>query len=263
MNLFLNYGVIWNLRNTEHFYFHFEIIDYLKDNIKGLPTIERSFLDYNYLFEKETLIFKEPRKMEEAIELASVDKLRSSILSSFMTAVRAASKSTKGNLQKSGKQLEFTMNIYKNINRIGKSSRTAYIINLLEDMEQPANNVAVRMIDQTHALQLLEETNEAFRELYNTRSKHTWNYKQQSNMDMIKAAVNHALKDILAELELLFESNRRMDTYNTGEEERLKEIIREINAILHNTHRIITYRKKAVEISQISNFSGEEQKLLT
>lgn len=245
MKLAINHSVIWHLRNAEHYNFHYEIIDYLQGNLQGLATVEKSYLYYKSLFDKENQIFQQSRKMKDTEAIISADKLRLSILSGLFSAIRAASKSSKKEHQQAGSLLEFSINPYKRIRYIGRLSRTAYIINLLEDLQSDEYKKAVNSIDQAEALELLEQANEAFRELDSQRYNLNWEKKLKGNMAGIKTPVNRAFRNLLTEIDLTYEFNRRSDNYNTELEERLLLIIQEINAILHNTKRIIAYRKEA------------------
>lgn len=242
MNLTFNYGIVWRLRNAEHFNFHYEIVDSLKENMDGLASVEKSFIYYKSLFDKEDVIFKQSRRMRETNDIIRADELRSSILVSFSTAIRAAVKSVNENMREAGNLLEFAIDAYKDIHRVSMGARTSYIINLLEDMDQVENREAVTLIDQSETVNLLSQSNEAFREIYNQRTDHIWDKKVLGNMSSIKPPVNHAFKDLLAEIKLLYESNKRTVPYSMELEDKLDVIIKEINAILNNAYRIVAYR---------------------
>ncbi|MDR0750650.1 MAG: DUF6261 family protein [Tannerellaceae bacterium] len=218
------------LRNAEHFGFYEYIVKAYTPYEPLFAELAGVWKAFHSLFTKENEIYKRnPRQWETASIRSAWLKTRSAFLLIKRT-VEAASYDTDEAAKAASGKLAFVLGNYSRIPAVAMNEVSALVINLIQDLRQPATAAAAELLRLAPHIGRLEDANEAFRELYLTRAKEQEYLAIQGNMQEIRPQVDAAFARFAQTLDSAHTIARV--TGQAAKAATLAEVIESLNAII-------------------------------
>ncbi|MDR1623777.1 MAG: DUF6261 family protein, partial [Tannerellaceae bacterium] len=193
--------LVHGLRNAEHFGFYGYVVRLYTPYRALLAELTVVWDAFHVLFEKEDEIFKRNPKQEETGSIRSACEEMHSAFMLIKRTVEAASYDASPTVKAASEKLAFVLGNYVKLPSVAMNEASALAINLVQDLRLPANAPAVATLGLGTHIDRLEETNEAFQELYLERAKEQESLAEQGNMREIRPLVDKAFDAFAQTLE--------------------------------------------------------------
>jgi hypothetical protein len=229
------------LRNGEHFQLHWTLVDFLKDKVTDFTSLTTVFATYKRLFEHEDIVFKHNARMVGTAEIKAADKVRGDAFRALRMTVKALTKNINLPNRKLANDLLLIIDNFKKAPYKAYMENTAYISNLVEELQLPANQTKVEELLLDGLVTALYESNILFRTLYNNRSEWLEAQKKQGNMEDIRRPLDIAFRNVASAINTFYEFNE-LGEKNATTRSKLEAMIEGVNAHIDNALRAIAYR---------------------
>lgn len=241
MNKIKRLGVFNYLRNGEHFQLHWTLHDFLTDKVTDFTPLSTIFATYKNLFEHEDIVFKHNARMVGTMAIKAADRVRGDAFRAMRMTVKGLTLNIDLPNRKLADDLLLIIDNFKRAPYKAYAENTAYISNLVEELQIPANFEKVEELSLDGLLTALDESNIAFRSLYNHRSEWLEAQKMQGSMRDIRRPLDLAFRNVASAINSLHEVNE-LGEKNADTRQKLEVMIVGINAHIDNALRVIAYR---------------------
>ncbi|MDL2278929.1 DUF6261 family protein, partial [Parabacteroides sp. OttesenSCG-928-G07] len=242
MKTIIKPAVLRRLRNDEHFQTHARFILYLEEPIADFTELTSFFTAYKQLFNHEDIVFKHRSRMIGTQAVDAADRRRDDEFRSLRMAVKSGLRSIDPEIQAAAEILIIIIDNYKDAPYRNYSGASAYITNLIQELKSTEYLPLVTKLGLVPAVNLLDEANDAFEEVYSRRTSWLEQQRMQGNMQMIRPPVDEAFNELTFLINSLYASNE-IGAKDADKRTKLAAIIDELNAELHNIARAIAYRQ--------------------
>ncbi|MDL2265255.1 DUF6261 family protein [Parabacteroides sp. OttesenSCG-928-G21] len=215
---------------------------FLETSVVDITELSTVYAAYKQLFDHEDLVFKHHSKMIGTQDVIKADRNRDNEFISVRMGIKSALRSTDPEIQAAAQLLMPIVDNYKAIPKKSYNEATAYVTNLIQEFLLITYQPSVTKLGMGPAVNLLDEANKAFEEVYNKRTNWLEKQKQQGNMEKIRPQVDEAFDLVVKIINSLYAVNE-IGEKDANKREKLAAMIDEINAQLDNMARSIAYRK--------------------
>lgn len=220
-----------NIRNGEHFEFHFSVVKLITDKIDSLPGLTRLWNIYLPLFEREDSIFKQYRKAAETEMIKMADQKRDETFMLIKRTVDFSLYSNVSAVKTAALQLKYILDNFKGVNTKPYVENTALLTNMIQEFNKPAYSTALTQLELRTTVDQLEAENIAFAAIYAERASNQYSKKELGTMDMIRPKVDKAYAELADGINTLYKSNEML-AQDEGTRELLGSIIDVINSYI-------------------------------
>ena len=123
-----------NMRNDEHFQFHYEFSKIVREHGIAKLKIDDQFTAYAALFQDEDTALKKITKSAITPEIQDADKQRDIIFRGMVDAHKAALKHFDPDKQSAAKRLKVVFDTYGNVAKKPLNEQTSAIINMIQEI---------------------------------------------------------------------------------------------------------------------------------
>ncbi|MDR1918967.1 MAG: DUF6261 family protein [Tannerellaceae bacterium] len=231
-----------NLRNGEHFQYHWSIITFLKELLRPSLGLVSLWNDYESIFQIEYIVYKQNPKAEETKEIKEADEKRDAAFRMLKLSIDAAALSEEAEIQTAGKKLKLVFENYKNAYLKPYLENTALVTNLVQDLKETQHAVYVEQLNLTTAVESLSAKNEAFETIYNERSIEKHEKELLGTMVEIRPQVDKTYRALMDGIQALYASNELVGK-NAELHTLLTSIIDTINSYIEQMQYV--YKRRA------------------
>jgi hypothetical protein len=245
-----------NVRNAEHFQFHWTIVSFLSTVINKILALFQLWTIYSTDFRIEDTLYKQSRKASETKKLKDAHTMRDKLFRLIKLAIDTATLNPDSQMQNAAQHLKDLFEVYKNASQKTYLESTALITNLIQDLEKPENAAYVELLELTASVDALAAQNRAFDLLYNKRSESNYNKKEQGSMSKARIKVDKSYYDLVSAVNAIYQSNELM-AKDKDLRDLLADIIDTMNSYIEQIE-LVYARRNAKYKAKKSNGSDED-----
>jgi hypothetical protein len=230
------------LRVAEHLGFYYMIVDTIKDDVEHIALLQPAWRGFRILLDKESEIFKWPRRSEYGTAILNGDRKRVDGFLAVKQQIRAACHSLDPAIRSEGEALAWLIDPYKELYRLPLVERSAQLdILLCKLAEAPA--ASINALHLQPAIDALAEQNQAFRRIEELRSEGRYRKYTMGTIRTVRPRVDHAFADFTMKLDILCRAAFIEGDKATGEQ--MEKIIRRINGFIDDYKNILAHHHSA------------------
>ncbi|MDR1937136.1 MAG: DUF6261 family protein [Tannerellaceae bacterium] len=252
----IRYFNLKNIRNAEHFQFHWMVVAYLSAVINQIIALIQLWLIYYTGFGSEDTLYKQSRKSSETLKLRKANTMRGKLFKLIKFAIETALLDPDTGRQEAAQNLKDLFNVYKNASQKTYLETTALITNLMQDLEKPENDAYVTLLGLSESINALAAQNQAFDLLYKKRSESNYVKKAQGSMNKARTKTDKSFYDLVSGINALYQTNEITDK-DPQLRHLLGEAIDAINSYIDQIELVYARRNAKYKVKK-SNGSEEE-----
>lgn len=196
-----------NGRNTEHFFFHSNVLAILTEEKAAKLGIAPQRKAYATLFDREDIAFRQSAKLKLTNEIEEKDKVRDGLLAYINSLVNTNLACPLADKRKAAEEISFVLNTYADAGRKPLRENTALVHNLVGDLQKEACAPYLATLGLTELVQQLKEANDDFLATFNSRADDRFVRDSADKMKEIRPQVDEAYRTVTAAINALYQVN--------------------------------------------------------
>ena len=223
-------------RNPEHYQVHRKLLEKATQELAekyGFAPLRTPYADY---YATEDDCYLRNLGFELTPEIVTSDGKRDDLLLYLLHSIENATLLPIEDKAKAGKHLTFVVKPYKKANRLSMAQETGAVADLVKKLQEEENQADVETLGLTEIVQLLDEANESFDELYGSRAGESLSRATSETMRTIRPKVDKAFKKMATAINALYQVNELVEK-DPEKREELGALIKGINEILHQLQK--------------------------
>ena len=223
-------------RNPEHYQVHRKLLEKATQELAekyGFAPLRTPYADY---YATEDDCYLRNLGFELTPEIVTSDGKRDDLLLYLLHSIENATLLPIEDKAKAGKHLTFVVKPYKKAHRLSMAQETGAVADLVKKLKEEENQADVETLGLTEIVQLLDEANESFDELYGSRAGESLSRATSETMRTIRPKVDKAFKKMATAINALYQVNELVEK-DPEKREELGALIKGINEILHQLQK--------------------------
>ena len=229
---------LYRLRNGEHYQLGRDVLKKVTPELAQKYGFQAVYTPYKGVFDTEDACYLQSRGFESTPEIEASDEERDEMLVFMTQSILAATHSPVKETKEAANRLYFILKPHLQAYSLNYVAETGSIADLCGKLKAEENAADVEKVGMTDAVALLEEKNNAFNELYSSRSIDVLSRTTSETMKTIRPKVDEAFKALVSAINAIYQVNELV-TKSSETKEELGEVITQINAHLLQLQKIL------------------------
>lgn len=242
------------MRNGEHYQLNRRLLKAIPVEFAEKYGVSASRAKLQQAFDSENECYVGNVRFLNTAEIEALDKKRSNLFIFFLKTIQSGLYSPEDDVVNAAKHLEYVIKPYKDAYRSTYAQKSAMIADFVDLVQDETIQADLEKLGLAATVATLEEANEAFDTIYESRSKERLNRSVAETMKTIRPKVDKAFTELAKDINAFYRVNE-LTTKDEETQTAMLDVIMTVNSLLYEMEKTLS---RAGIINKSSNGNDEE-----
>ena len=245
------------MRNSEHYQLNRRLLKYIPVEFAEKYGVSASRSKFQLTFYSENECYVGNTKFASTNEIETLDKKRSNLFIFFLKTIQSGLYNPEEAVVNAAKRMEYLIKPYKDAYRLSYAQKSAMIADFVDLVQEDEIQADLEALGLANTVSKLEEANEEFDTVYETRSTERLNRSISETMKTVRPKVDKAFTELAKDINAFFRVNE-LTTKDAETRTDFLAVIEKVNSLLYEMEK--TLSRAGIIGKPSGSTSGDEDK---
>ena len=245
------------MRNSEHYQLNRRLLKYIPVEFAEKYGVSASRSKFQLTFYSENECYVGNTKFASTNEIETLDKKRSNLFIFFLKTIQSGLYNPEEAVVNAAKRMEYLIKPYKDAYRLSYAQKSAMIADFVDLVQDDEIQTDLEALGLANTVSKLEEANEEFDTVYETRSTERLNRSISETMKTVRPKVDKAFTELAKDINAFFRVNE-LTTKDAETRTDFLAVIEKVNSLLYEMEK--TLSRAGIIGKPSGSTSGDEDK---
>ena len=227
------------MRNSEHYQLNRRLLKYIPVEFAEKYGVSASRSKFQLTFYSENECYVGNTKFASTNEIETLDKKRSNLFIFFLKTIQSGLYNPEEAVVNAAKRMEYLIKPYKDAYRLSYSQKSAMIADFVDLVQEDEIQADLEALGLANTVSKLEEANEEFDTVYETRSTERLNRSISETMKTVRPKVDKAFTELAKDINAFFRVNE-LTTKDAETRTVFLAVIEKVNSLLYEMEKTLS-----------------------
>lgn len=227
------------MRNSEHYQLNRRLLKYIPVEFAEKYGVSASRSKFQLTFYSENECYVGNTKFASTNEIETLDKKRSNLFIFFLKTIQSGLYNPEEAVVNAAKRMEYLIKPYKDAYRLSYAQKSAMIADFVDLVQDDEIQTDLEALGLANTVSKLEEANEEFDTVYETRSTERLNRSISETMKTVRPKVDKAFTELAKDINAFFRVNE-LTTKDTETRTDFLAVIEKVNSLLYEMEKTLS-----------------------
>ena len=227
------------MRNSEHYQLNRRLLKYIPVEFAEKYGVSASRSKFQMTFYSENECYVGNTKFASTNEIETLDKKRSNLFIFFLKTIQSGLYNPEEAVVNAAKRMEYLIKPYKDAYRLSYAQKSAMIADFVDLVQDDEIQTDLEALGLANTVSKLEEANEEFDTVYETRSTERLNRSISETMKTVRPKVDKAFTELAKDINAFFRVNE-LTTKDAETRTAFLAVIEKVNSLLYEMEKTLS-----------------------
>ncbi len=227
------------MRNSEHYQLNRRLLKYIPVEFAEKYGVSASRSKFQLTFYSENECYVGNTKFASTNEIETLDKKRSNLFIFFLKTIQSGLYNPEEAVVNAAKRMEYLIKPYKDAYRLSYAQKSAMIADFVDLVQDDEIQTDLEALGLANTVSKLEEANEEFDTVYETRSTERLNRSISETMKTVHPKVDKAFTELAKDINAFFRVNE-LTTKDAETRTDFLAVIEKVNSLLYEMEKTLS-----------------------
>lgn len=227
------------MRNSEHYQLNRRLLKYIPVEFAEKYGVSASRSKFQLTFYSENECYVGNTKFASTNEIETLDKKRSNLFIFFLKTIQSGLYNPEEAVVNAAKRMEYLIKPYKDAYRLSYAQKSAMIADFVDLVQDDEIQADLEALGLANTVSKLEEANEEFDTVYETRSTERLNRSISETMKTVRPKVDKAFTELAKDINAFFRVNE-LTTKDAETRTDFLAVIEKVNSLLYEMEKTLS-----------------------
>ena len=227
------------MRNSEHYQLNRRLLKYIPVEFAEKYGVSASRSKFQLTFYSENECYVGNTKFASTNEIETLDKKRSNLFIFFLKTIQSGLYNPEEAVVNAAKRMEYLIKPYKDAYRLSYAQKSAMIADFVDLVQDDEIQTDLEALGLANTVSKLEEANEEFDTVYETRSTERLNRSISETMKTVRPKVDKAFTELAKDINAFFRVNE-LTTKDAETRTDFLAVIEKVNSLLYEMEKTLS-----------------------
>lgn len=227
------------MRNSEHYQLNRRLLKYIPVEFAEKYGVSASRSKFQLTFYSENECYVGNTKFASTNEIETLDKKRSNLFIFFLKTIQSGLYNPEEAVVNAAKRMEYLIKPYKDAYRLSYAQKSAMIADFVDLVQEDKIQTDLEALGLANTVSKLEEANEEFDTVYETRSTERLNRSISETMKTVRPKVDKAFTELAKDINAFFRVNE-LTTKDAETRTDFLAVIEKVNSLLYEMEKTLS-----------------------
>ena len=227
------------MRNSEHYQLNRRLLKYIPVEFAEKYGVSASRSKFQMTFYSENECYVGNTKFASTNEIETLDKKRSNLFIFFLKTIQSGLYNPEEAVVNAAKRMEYLIKPYKDAYRLSYAQKSAMIADFVDLVQDDEIQTDLEALGLANTVSKLEEANEEFDTVYETRSTERLNRSISETMKTVRPKVDKAFTELAKDINAFFRVNE-LTTKDAETRTDFLAVIEKVNSLLYEMEKTLS-----------------------
>lgn len=227
------------MRNSEHYQLNRRLLKYIPVEFAEKYGVSASRSKFQLTFYSENECYVGNTKFASTNEIETLDKKRSNLFIFFLKTIQSGLYNPEEAVVNAAKRMEYLIKPYKDAYRLSYAQKSAMIADFVDLVQEDEIQTDLEALGLANTVSKLEEANEEFDTVYETRSTERLNRSISETMKTVRPKVDKAFTELAKDINAFFRVNE-LTTKDAETRTDFLAVIEKVNSLLYEMEKTLS-----------------------
>lgn len=227
------------MRNSEHYQLNRRLLKYIPVEFAEKYGVSASRSKFQLTFYSENECYVGNTKFASTNEIETLDKKRSNLFIFFLKTIQSGLYNPEEAVVNAAKRMEYLIKPYKDAYRLSYVQKSAMIADFVDLVQEEEIQADLEALGLANTVSKLEEANEEFDTVYETRSTERLNRSISETMKTVRPKVDKAFTELAKDINAFFRVNE-LTTKDAETRTDFLAVIEKVNSLLYEMEKTLS-----------------------
>lgn len=227
------------MRNSEHYQLNRRLLKYIPVEFAEKYGVSASRSKFQLTFYSENECYVGNTKFASTNEIETLDKKRSNLFIFFLKTIQSGLYNPEDAVVNAAKRMEYLIKPYKDAYRLSYAQKSAMIADFVDLVQEDEIQTDLEALGLANTVSKLEEANEEFDTVYETRSTERLNRSISETMKTVRPKVDKAFTELAKDINAFFRVNE-LTTKDAETRTDFLAVIEKVNSLLYEMEKTLS-----------------------
>lgn len=227
------------MRNSEHYQLNRRLLKYIPVEFAEKYGVSASRSKFQLTFYSENECYVGNTKFASTNEIETLDKKRSNLFIFFLKTIQSGLYNPEEAVVNAAKRMEYLIKPYKDAYRLSYAQKSAMIADFVDLVQDDEIQADLEALGLANTVSKLEEANEEFDTVYETRSTERLNRSISETMKTVRPKVDKAFTELAKDINAFFRVNE-LTTKDAETRTAFLAVIEKVNSLLYEMEKTLS-----------------------
>lgn len=227
------------MRNSEHYQLNRRLLKYIPVEFAEKYGVSASRSKFQLTFYSENECYVGNTKFASTNEIETLDKKRSNLFIFFLKTIQSGLYNPEEAVVNAAKRMEYLIKPYKDAYRLSYAQKSAMIADFVDLVQEEEIQADLEALGLANTVSKLEEANEEFDTVYETRSTERLNRSISETMKTVRPKVDKAFTELAKDINAFFRVNE-LTTKDAETRTDFLAVIEKVNSLLYEMEKTLS-----------------------
>ena len=227
------------MRNSEHYQLNRRLLKYIPVEFAEKYGVSASRSKFQLTFYSENECYVGNTKFASTNEIETLDKKRSNLFIFFLKTIQSGLYNPEEAVVNAAKRMEYLIKPYKDAYRLSYVQKSAMIADFVDLVQEDEIQTDLEALGLANTVSKLEEANEEFDTVYETRSTERLNRSISETMKTVRPKVDKAFTELAKDINAFFRVNE-LTTKDAETRTDFLAVIEKVNSLLYEMEKTLS-----------------------
>ena len=227
------------MRNSEHYQLNRRLLKYIPVEFAEKYGVSASRSKFQLTFYSENECYVGNTKFASTNEIETLDKKRSNLFIFFLKTIQSGLYNPEEAVVNAAKRMEYLIKPYKDAYRLSYAQKSAMIADFVDLVQDDEIQADLEALGLANRVSKLEEANEEFDTIYETRSTERLNRSISETMKTARPKVDKAFTELAKDINAFFRVNE-LTTKDAETRTDFLAVIEKVNSLLYEMEKTLS-----------------------
>ena len=227
------------MRNSEHYQLNRRLLKYIPVEFAEKYGVSASRSKFQLTFYSENECYVGNTKFASTNEIETLDKKRSNLFIFFLKTIQSGLYNPEEAVVNAAKRMEYLIKPYKDAYRLSYAQKSAMIADFVDLVQDDEIQTDLEALGLANTVSKLEEANEEFDTVYETRSTERLNRSISETMKTVRPKVDKAFTELAKDINAFFRVNE-LTTKDAETRTDFLVVIEKVNSLLYEMEKTLS-----------------------
>ena len=227
------------MRNSEHYQLNRRLLKYIPVEFAEKYGVSASRSKFQLTFYSENECYVGNTKFASTNEIETLDKKRSNLFIFFLKTIQSGLYNPEEAVVNAAKRMEYLIKPYKDAYRLSYAQKSAMIADFVDLVQEDEIQADLEALGLANTVSKLEEANEEFDTVYETRSTERLNRSISETMKTVRPKVDKAFTELAKDINAFFRVNE-LTTKDAETRTAFLAVIEKVNSLLYEMEKTLS-----------------------
>ena len=227
------------MRNSEHYQLNRRLLKSIPVEFAEKYGVSASRSKFQLTFYSENECYVGNTKFASTNEIETLDKKRSNLFIFFLKTIQSGLYNPEEAVVNAAKRMEYLIKPYKDAYRLSYAQKSAMIADFVDLVQDDEIRADLEALGLANTVSKLEEANEEFDTVYETRSTERLNRSISETMKTVRPKVDKAFTELAKDINAFFRVNE-LTTKDAETRTDFLAVIEKVNSLLYEMEKTLS-----------------------